>query len=200
MTLSSLHWAKNQYRDPHFDCIATKILPGEYYATSSSEVVVTVLGSCVAACIRDAVTGIGGMNHFLLPDNTTSGEGSSARYGAFAMELLINELLSRGASRSRLEAKVFGGGHVIAGMTVNDVGRRNAEFVEDYLSKERITITARDLQGEFPRKVYFFPDTGQVLVKKLKHLKNDTLIIRERKLRDVVAKEAPCGSVELFAG
>jgi len=199
VSLSSLHWASNHYRDHHFDCIATKILPGEYYATVGSGVVVTVLGSCVAACIRDPVTGIGGMNHFLLPDDGTAELGTSARYGACAMELLINELLSMGASRSRLQAKVFGGGNVIAGMVKNDVGRRNAEFVEQYLAREGIPILASDLMGSLPRKVYFFPDTGQVLVKKLQEVKNNTIVLRERLLREEVAKEPAFGGVELFS-
>lgn len=193
-----MHWAGNQYRDPHFECTATKILPGEYYATSGQELVVTVLGSCVAACIRDPFTGIGGMNHFLLPDSGNLGEGDSARYGAFAMELLINELLSMGAQRNRLEAKVFGGGNVIAGMVMNDVGRRNAEFVDAYLAREGIKVVARDLMGILPRKVYFFPDTGQVLVKKLREIKNETILQRERTLRDTIAKEGTSGDIELF--
>jgi chemotaxis protein CheD len=198
LSLSSLHWATNHYRDHHFDSLATKILPGEYYATAGAEVVVTVLGSCVAACIRDPVSGIGGMNHFLLPDNGTSDVGTSARYGAFAMELLINELLAMGAIRGRLQAKVFGGGNVIAGMVINDVGRRNAEFVEQYLSREGIPVVARDLMGSLPRKVYFFPETGEVLVKKLRSVKNDTILMRERSLRDVVARESTSGGIELF--
>lgn len=199
MSLSSLHWASNRYRDHHFDCNAIKILPGEYYATAGSSVVVTVLGSCVAACIRDPATGIGGMNHFLLPDDGTEEMGTSARYGAFAMELLINELLSMGASRSRLQAKVFGGGNVIPGMVMNNVGHRNAEFVERYLAREGIPVLARDLLGSLPRKVYFFPDTGQVLVKKLQEVKNDTIVLRERLLREEVAQESTSGSVELFS-
>lgn len=198
MSLSSLHWASNHYRDHHFDCTATKILPGEYYATAASGLIVTVLGSCVAACIRDPFTGIGGMNHFLLPDDGTAELGTSARYGAFAMELLINELLVMGASRSRLQAKVFGGGNVIAGMVKNDVGRRNAEFVEEYLAREGIAIVARDLMGSLPRKVYFFPDTGQVLVKKLQEVKNDTIVLRERMFREEIAKQPTSGEVELF--
>lgn len=199
MSLSTLHWANNHYRDHHFDCLATKILPGEYYAMAKAGLVVTVLGSCVAACIRDPATGIGGMNHFLLPESGAAEQGRSARYGAFAMELLINELLSMGAQRSRLEAKVFGGGNVIAGMVTNDVGRRNAEFVDEYLAREGIKVVARDLMGTLPRKVYFFPDTGQVLVKKLREVKNDTIVVRERSLRAEIAKEATYGGVELFA-
>lgn len=199
MSLSSLHWATNHYRDHHFDCIATKILPGEYYATKTSEVVVTVLGSCVAACIRDPFSGIGGMNHFLLPDNGSSEPGTSARYGAFAMELLINELLSMGASRQRLEAKVFGGGNVIAGMVQNDVGPRNAAFVRQYLAREGIPVVASDLLGTLPRKVFFFPDSGQVLVKKLQTLKNDTIVLRERMFREELAKQPTSGDVELFS-
>lgn len=198
MSRTRLHWANNTYHDHHFGCPAVKILPGEYYATNTTEVVVTVLGSCVAACIRDPVTGIGGMNHFLLPDDGSEELGTSARYGAFAMELLINELLIMGASRARLQAKVFGGGNVIAGMVKNDVGRRNAEFVDQYLKREGVPVIARDLMGSLPRKVYFFPDTGEVLVKKLRELKNDTILAREQSFRKVLAEETPSGAVELF--
>ena len=117
------HLATNRYFDKNFDAEAAKILPGEYFVTSQGMLLVTVLGSCVAACIRDCDSGIGGMNHFMLPDDGGRGEsvGTSARYGTYAMEVLINHLLKLGARRHRLEAKVFGGGAVLAsnGMSVN---------------------------------------------------------------------------------
>src|SRR5919107_5888469 len=109
-------FATNVYYDRTFDCDAAKILPGEYYYTCKDMLIVTVLGSCVAACIRDRVSGIGGMNHFMLPDGGDSDNpliSASARYGTFAMEVLINELLKNGARRENLEAKVFGGGNVL---------------------------------------------------------------------------------------
>lgn len=198
---NNVHLAPNIYFDRHFGRQAVKILPGEYYVTAGDKLIVTVLGSCVAVCLRDKHTGMGGMNHFLLPNDNSSNSdllGESARYGVYAMELLINHLLKMGANRSRMEAKVFGGGNVLRGMTVNNVGQRNAEFVLDYLQIEQIPVTARDLLGEFPRKVYFFPDTGQVLVKKIKALHNSTITDRESEYRMRVKFTPKSGDVELF--
>ena len=161
-----------------FDCDAAKILPGEYYFTPKDMLIVTVLGSCVAACIRDRVSGIGGMNHFMLPDgggDADSPVSASMRYGTYAMEVLINDLLKAGARRENLEAKVFGGGAVLRGFTAINVGERNAKFVRSYLQNEHIKVTAEDLNDVHPRKVYFFPRTGKVLVKKLKQMNNNTL-------------------------
>lgn len=175
------HLATNLYYDRIFDCEAAKILPGEYYFTGKPMMIVTVLGSCVAACIRDRVSGIGGMNHFMLPDGGESGSASasSMRYGSYAMEVLINQILKAGARRENLEAKVFGGGNVLQGFTSINVGERNARFVRDYLRDANIRILAEDLNDIHPRKVYFFPETGKVLVKKLIQLNNYTLVRRE---------------------
>ena len=175
------HLATNLYYDRIFDCQAAKILPGEYYFTGKPMLIVTVLGSCVAACIRDRVSGIGGMNHFMLPDGGESGSASasSMRYGSYAMEVLINQLLKAGARRENLEAKVFGGGNVLRGFSSINVGERNAQFVRDYLRTVNIRILAEDLNDIHPRKVYFFPETGKVLVKKLTQLNNYTLVRRE---------------------
>jgi chemotaxis protein CheD len=141
------------------------------------------------------------MNHFLLPDGDDARGGmpaSAARYGTYAMELLINDLLKQGARRSLLEAKVFGGGAVVPGMTKTDVGARNARFVLEYLSAEEIPVAARDLEGEFPRKVYYFPRSGKVLVKRLRSLHNRTLIEREAEYSERVNKGPLAGDVELF--
>ena len=119
------HLATNRYFDRHFESDAAKILPGEYYVTSQEIVLVTVLGSCVAACIRDTDSGIGGMNHFMLPDEGgREVVSSSARYGTYAMEVLINHLLKMGARRSQLEAKIFGGGAVMSSLTSSQSVRR----------------------------------------------------------------------------
>lgn len=201
MSAATAEVAVNQYFDRYFDRQATKILPGEYYATQEPEVIVTVLGSCVAACIRDRVNGIGGMNHFLLPLDGSAEPGKptqSARYGAYAMELLINEVIKLGGHRERLEAKVFGGAAVLRGMLLNDVGKRNAEFVEQYLHNEHIPVVAADLLQDCPRKVYFFPETGQVWVKRIKTIKNDTIFEREREYRQRVKHDVDRGSVDLF--
>ena len=198
---NNVHLAPNVYYDRHFERQAVKILPGEYFVTSGDKLIVTVLGSCVAVCLRDKATGVGGMNHFLLPNDGSSETGlftESARYGVYAMELLVNHLLKMGTSRTRFEAKIFGGGNVLRGMTVNNVGQRNAEFVLAYLHTEQIPIVALDLLGEFPRKVYFFPDTGQVLVKKIKTLHNSTISDRESEYRMRVKFTPKSGDVELF--
>jgi chemotaxis protein CheD len=193
--------ATNLYHDRTFDCEAAKILPGEYYFTGRSMLIVTVLGSCVAACIRDRISGIGGMNHFMLPDgggDADSPSSASMRYGAYAMEVLINQLLKAGARRENLEAKVFGGGNVLRGFTAMNVGERNARFVHDFLQAENIRIVASDLNDVYPRKVYFFPHTGKVLVKKLKQLNNYTLVKREQDYANRLKTNEVGGEIDLF--
>lgn len=193
------HLASNRYFDRHFDTEAAKILPGEYFVSSQGMLLVTVLGSCVAACIRDADSGIGGMNHFMLPDDGgRDAVGTSARYGTYAMEVLINHLLKLGARRQRLEAKVFGGGAVLASLASSNVGERNAEFVLNYLKTEKIPIVAKDLLDSYPRKVYYFPDSGRVLVKKLHRVHNDTLFNRESDYQARLSQAPLAGDVELF--
>jgi chemotaxis protein CheD len=195
------HFANKLYYDRTFDCDAAKILPGEFYCTYKDMLIVTVLGSCVSACIRDRVSGIGGMNHFMLPDGGDASDpliSASARYGTYAMEVLINELMKSGARRENLEAKVFGGGNVLRGLTALNVGERNAEFVRAYLKAEGIRVLAEDLNDIFPRKVYFFPRTGRVLVKKLRELNNNTLVNREQDYASRLAGKKIGGEVELF--
>jgi chemotaxis protein CheD len=186
------------YYDSHFGMHAAKISPGELYASHRNILIVTVLGSCVSTCLMDPVARIGGMNHFMLPDRTGSQSVVSepARYGAHAMEMLINNLLTMGANRGRLIAKVFGAGRVLPGMS--DVGARNAEFALDYLSREGITVSAKDVGGNHARKVYFFVETGRVLVKEMRQLHNDTLIDRERAYAVEIRKKAVSSRVELF--
>jgi len=193
--------APNLYFDRQHNAEAAKIMPGEYYATARDMLLVTVLGSCVCACIRDKVSGIGGMNHFMLPDsgqdqNNPSGE--SARYGTYAMEILINQLLKMGAKRSNFEVKVFGGGAVLRGFTVANVGERNAEFVLKFLKTEKIPVAAQDLLDIYPRKVYYFPQTGLVRVKKLKQVHNDTIVNRETEYKSRLRYSKMEGDVELF--
>ncbi|MEK7843691.1 MAG: chemoreceptor glutamine deamidase CheD [Pseudomonadota bacterium] len=193
--------APNLYFDRSFNLEAAKILPGEYYVTGRDMVLVTVLGSCVAACIRDYHSGIGGMNHFMLPDSAAddnSPMGTSARYGTYAMEILINQLLKLGARRINLEAKVFGGGNVLKGLTVANVGQRNADFVMEYLATEKIRVVAQDLVDIYPRKVYYFPSSGKVMVKKLRTLHNNTVFAREKDYSSRLKKSKVEGDVELF--
>jgi len=194
-------FATNVYYDRTFDCQAAKILPGEYYFTNKDMLIVTVLGSCVSACIRDRVTGLGGMNHFMLPDggnDAGSPVSASARYGTYAMEILINDLLKAGAKRENMEAKVFGGGAVLKGFTAINVGERNAAFVLNFLKVERIKVVAEDLNDVYPRKVYFFPRTGKVLVKKLMQTHNDTLVKREIEYASRLKVQPVAGEIDLF--
>lgn len=193
--------APTHYFDRQFNCDAVKILPGEYFVTQRELVIVTVLGSCVSVCLRDRANGIGGMNHFMLPGNHDGGLSTisaSARYGVYAMELLINHLLKLGARRSDFEAKVFGGGSVLRGMTANNVGERNAEFVREYLATENIQIAAQDLLDIYPRKVYYFPNTGRVLVKKLKSQHNTTVLDREMEYSMRIKRVPVAGEIDLF--
>jgi chemotaxis protein CheD len=202
MTVMHEEVATTLYYDRTFDCDAAKISPGEYYYTDKNMLIVTVLGSCVSACIRDKVTGIGGMNHFMLPDGAKSDKDNpvseSMRYGTYAMEVLINQLLRNGARRENLEAKIFGGGNVLRSFTTNNVGDRNAAFVKKYLKEEGIKVTGEDLLDIYPRKVYYFPKTGKVLVKKLKQLNNYTLVKREEAYSSKLKTNDVGGEVDLF--
>ena len=137
------------------------VVQGQHVVSSDPEIVLTtILGSCVAACIRDPVAGVGGMNHFLLPGSAAQGPDRAAqRSGVHAMELLVNALLSGGARRERLEAKLFGGGRLIEGLT--DIGSQNAEFALRFLSAEGIAHVGGSLRGEHGRRVQFWPVSGR---------------------------------------
>ncbi len=191
--------ARIAYYDRHFQVHAMKLLPGEYQVAAAGTMLVTVLGSCVAACMRDTRLSIGGMNHFMLPEGGDPAAmlSESARYGAYAMEVLVNHLLKAGARREHLEAKVFGGGAFFE-TAKKSVGERNAAFVLDFLRNEGIRIAAQDLLDVYARKVYFFPATGRTLVKKLRTLNNDTILQRERDYRARLQGDRMEGDVELF--
>ena len=191
--------AGNRYFDPTFGAEAVKVLPGEYFVTTTDMLLVTVLGSCVSACIRDAEKGIGGMNHFMLAESAEQSPNSaSARYGTYAMEILINHMLKLGARRGCLEAKVFGGGRVVASLPSSNVGERNSRFVLDFLDTEGIVVSAQDLLDVHPRKVYYFPATGRVFVKKLARMHNDTLLRRESEYAARLTGVPVSGDIELF--
>jgi chemotaxis protein CheD len=195
---ASLPIATNRYFDAHFQRPGVKLLPNEFYTTHEDMVLVTVLGSCVAACIQDRTAGIGGMNHFMLPDDgadVAQAASDAMRYGAYAMEVLINELIKAGGRRERFEAKVFGGAAVLAGMTTMNIGDRNSAFVRRYLAMENIRIVAEDLQGSHPRKVAFLPRTGQVMVKKLRLAQDPSVTEREQAL----ARQTPEARAERLA-
>ena len=181
--------------DANFKNDAVKVLPGEFFVSDADMLVVTTLGSCIAACLWDRDRRIGGMNHFMLPE----GQGDSGRYGSYAMELLINELMKRGASRSALEAKVFGGGAVIAAMTTLNVGERNTQFVLDYLRTERIPVLSKDVLDVYPRKVCFLPASGKAMVKRLAPSNTDALVAQDRAAAQrAVPAATGGGSVDLF--
>lgn len=183
--------------DHHFQTDAVKVLPGEYFVANSDILIMTVLGSCIAACIWDTTVGVGGMNHFMLPEGDSSD--TSGRYGSYAMELLINEMIKLGARRESMQAKVFGGGQVMAGFTTMNVGERNTQFVLDYLHTERITVVSKDVLDIYPRKVVFFPTTGKAMVKKLAHSHPESLESTERKGNAAnLAKSTAGGSIDLF--
>jgi len=196
-------FATHLYYDRAFDIQGAKVLPGEFYVTDRDMLITTVLGSCVAACIRDRVTGIGGMNHFMLPSGggeSDSPVSTSMRYGSYAMEMLINRILKAGGKRENLECKVFGGGSVLKGMTTMNVGDRNAAFVREYLKNEGIRIVAEDLNATYPRKIVYFPKTGRALMKKLGSDASDQAMIRSEREYEKqinVVKEVE-GDVELF--
>jgi len=179
-----------------------KVFPGEYFITSKSdEVLVTVLGSCVSACIRDPMVGIGGMNHFMLAEGERGEWGGahdseSTRYGNFAMEKLINELLKAGCSRETMEIKVFGGGNVTD--TSNAIGSQNAEFVLRYLKSEGLRCSAQDLGGQHPRRIHYFPANGRVIRRLLGGSETYTIKCQESEYAKQLSSKKTAGDIELF--
>ena len=158
----------------------------------------TTLGSCIAACLWDRDRRVGGMNHFMLPEGASGGS-DGGRYGSYAMELLINEMIKRGANRSSMEAKVFGGGAVVSGMNSINVGEQNTRFVLDYLRTERITVVSKDVLDIYPRKVCFLPASGKAMVKRLASANTEQLLAQERAAaRAVVPEKSGGGTVDLF--
>ena len=184
------------YFDHHFQFNAVKVLPGEYFVSGDNIVIMTVLGSCIAACLWDSRARVGGMNHFMLPESDSTDV--SGRYGSYAMELLINEMLKLGARRETMQAKIFGGGQVMANFTTMNVGERNTSFVVNYLQTERIPIVSEDVLDIYPRKVVFFPATGKAMVKRLAHAHPEALAQEVRGNAATVAKATSGGSVDLF--
>ncbi len=193
-----------RYWDREHSCFSAKLLPGEYYVTTTGEQIATVLGSCVSACVRDRRTGIGGMNHFMLPQDASQGTSAwgtavsaATRYGNIAMERLINDILKLGSSRDSLEVKLVGGGRVL-GASAIDIGARNIDFVRKYVIDEGFLVAGEDLGDVFPRKVQYSPSTGRLRVKKLNAVRNNTLFERERNYLAVLDKEPVGNDIELF--
>jgi len=192
--------AGRRFFDAASDAWIVKVLPGEFYLTNKpDEVLLTVLGSCVSACIRDPIAAVGGMNHFMLPQHKSGSWGDelrSTRFGNFAMEKLINELIKAGCSRERMEIKVFGGGNVTE--TSNAIGSDNAEFVLQYLAAEGLRCQAQDLGGALPRRIHYYPATGRV-VRRLLGLNEARAIDREEHdYEKTLGKQAPAGEIDLF--
>lgn len=177
-----------------------KVFPGEYYVTNKAdEVLVTVLGSCVSACIRDPIAKVGGMNHFMLPSHKSGSWGDdlkSTRFGNFAMEKLINELIKAGASRDRMEIKVFGGGNVTD--TSNAVGSDNAAFVLRYLDAEGLRCAAQDLCGSHPRRIHYYPQTGRVVRKLLGTTETYAVSREETDYGNRLLSQKTTGDIQLF--
>jgi len=191
-----------RYWDPAQACMTVKVLPGEFYVSTQDELVTTVLGSCVSACIHDSRRGIGGMNHFMLPeprgerDGWTATVGRAARYGSDAMEQLINAILIAGGQRADLQVKIFGGGRVLAQLT--DIGQRNIDFVQHYIATEKLNLCASDLGDVYPRQVQFFPNSGRARVRLLRRHDDVQLVADEPGYLKRLANDPIKGEVELF--
>jgi chemotaxis protein CheD len=194
----------HRYWDTTADKWSAKLLPGEFFVSMHDECITTVLGSCISACIRDTALGYGGMNHFMLPEDhsvgpnswTTGAGGLATRYGSYAMESLINELMKLGARRERLEVKIFGGGKILPAMT--DVGAKNIAFARQFVTTEGFRLAAEDVGEVFPRRVLYFPKTGRVMIKRLRALDADAIAQRESQYQRNLAAKPKQDDVELF--
>lgn len=191
---------RRRYFDNSLGHHVVNVFQGDYYVTArKDEILTTVLGSCISACIRDTLSGYGGMNHFLLPSSgkdIEEGSTYSLRYGSFAMEQLINDILSRGGRRERLEVKVFGGGNVVKGLS--GVGHKNADFIETFLVNEGLQVAGSDLRGNCPRKIQYFPRSGKVRMRSLSSAAGRMINKKETGLGVKVQVKEETGSVELF--
>jgi chemotaxis protein CheD len=184
--IEALNQAPAGYFDDRFNIEAIKIVPGQYYVTRKDKMIVTVLGTCVGACIRDRVRGIGGMNHFMLADwgrDATNPGSKAAQHACFAMDKLIEQLLAKGAQQNWLEAKIFGGADLLREVSSVNMGQLNISFLTAYLRQRGIKVVADSLGGAYPRKVYFFPRTGEVMVRTLTKANNSTIVDREKDYR-----------------
>jgi chemotaxis protein CheD len=180
----------------------TRLLPGETHTTDDpKETIVTILGSCIAACVRDPLSGIGGMNHFMLPESETGLSNASpfsaaTLYGNFAMEMLINSVLGMGCSRSRLEIKLFGGANFTQGPAM--IGKKNADFVLRYLANEGLRVAAADLGGGYGRRIHFHPASGKVKRLFLMGASEKRAEEEERKYQASLRAAPKEGSIQLF--
>ncbi|HEY4212712.1 MAG TPA: hypothetical protein VGM84_14620 [Steroidobacteraceae bacterium] len=180
-----------------------RVLAGEFYVTGENEIISTVLGSCISVCMRDAQAGVGGMNHFMLPDEGNRvptgavDTGLSTRFGSYAMESLINGLMVRGAVRNRLEIKIFGGAQILDSHA--HIGDKNIHFVRNFLAVEGLQPIAQDLGDVVPRSVLYYPMSGRVRVKHLKPIESRVIAREESAYLGEIAKRGnDGGDVELF--
>lgn len=194
-----------RYYDQNMELTVVKLMTGDCYFTSEPrEMLVTILGSCISVCLRDPVSKIGGMNHILLPGENNlklqkGDPGYSTRFGAFAMEELINGMLKLGASKSRMEAKVFGGGNVIESSTA--IGTKNINFAKDFLIQEKIPILSEDVGGDTARRLHFFPETGKAMIRKLRRKEDMTILEKEKEYEEKIKSQYAVKTepeVELF--
>jgi chemotaxis protein CheD len=182
--------------------IKKMIMPGEYYVSWAPAEITTLLGSCVAACLWDSHRKIGGMNHFMLPDSpndahTLADKTKSMRYGLYAMEVLVNDLLIMGAKREHLQAKVFGGANITGALNTQHVGRRNAEFVIEFLYKDKIKVVASDLGGPHSRRVRFNTQSSAVRVERVASA-NSAAIQQETLYSEKINKDPVNGDIVFF--
>lgn len=186
--------------DPAEGITTVKILPGEFYISKENERIETVLGSCISACVRDPIAGVGGMNHFMLPVNKNNKSGielsDANRYGNYAMENLVNALLNSGAKRERLEFKLFGGGRIMSSMT--NIGWYNIGFAFDYIYTEGFKLVSQDIGDVYPRKVLYYPVSGRVRVRRLNSMHNESLADQENTYINNIESKPVEGDVELF--
>lgn len=191
---------RDRYYDQITEMTVVKVFSGDCYSTNKpGEMLVTILGSCISACIRDPIAKVGGMNHFLLPDSSNLGD-SPTRYGAYAMEKLINDLLKKGAQKSRMEVKIFGGGNVIKSSAM--IGDKNVKFIRDYLKLEGLRIDQQDLGGTSPRRIHYYPDSGKVMMRKLNRKEDYENVEKEETIYEkaitIKADKGAEGAVEMF--
>ncbi len=192
------HGPERRYFDRKRDVHVVKIYSGDCYVTNrEKEMLVTILGSCVAACIRDPVARVGGMNHFLLSDGGSKDDPMQAmRYGAFSMEQLINGILKLGGKKERLEVKLFGGGNVIQSSAM--IGDKNVKFVRNFCKEENLAIAGEDLGGNHPRRIHYYSDSGKVMLRTLQRSEDMAVVEEEKQYASRIVAKPGGGDVDLF--
>jgi chemotaxis protein CheD len=196
----------NRHYDPHFKKEIITIHPGEFYTSKEDIYIATVLGSCISVALYDIRLGFGGMNHFMLPKSNRDQPLSSddeGRFGNFAMELLINDMINNGSTKQNLRAKVFGGGNVLdmGEGQANSTGINNINFALKFLKQEGIPIIVNDTGGLFPRKIFFHPLTSKVYLKRIQKSGQSVEQIRNREYEYKIQlqnKKSEAGNIVWF--